>query len=240
LSVGLVNTSWAKPAYPYGIGSQAVVCPHCRQSFNPAIPQLASPTNNWLNLDQSSFLYCWTVRLARKGSRNLFGYGLDKIVPIPKRFTKNLKKALEPYAAYYEKNCLDYVTLCKYLKMGKRVTLKDFLVKAVLNGRVWGIFGLFYRGEIFFGLSKVILAGISIYDVSEYAYKAYKYSYNRDKNQKQCLRQALKWTVGSEIGNAGFDFGILLSKTHWSQTGFLADTLVSALFDKSIQKWFNA
>jgi len=194
----------------------------------------------WLEVYQSSFLFCWLHRLARKGGRNLAGYTLDCMLPIPTAWKEKLNQRLKRSVAYYEKNCWDYADIFKRFKAGKPVRLSDYWKKTIINLRIEGTVTRFYEGQIFSGLARFVLLVLTYYDVGKYAYRAYKHPEEKDKNLKKCLLQAIKWTLGTEIGNIGFDIGANIAPTnkHWALAGFLMEALWSATFDKLLQKYF--
>lgn len=237
MSAGSINTSWAMP-YPYGRGNQThapqtssktLACPHCHQT----IP--------WQDLQEafkeSSLLACLTLRLARKGGRDLIGYSLDKVIPLPKKFKNRVSRLVKKPTLYFEKEYWDYNIVFQKLKKGSRLSLIEFFKKTILHSRLWSLLYRYYEGQIFAGLTRTILLLITCYDVAQYAYKANKFPEQKDQNLKLCVRQAIKWTIGTEIGNIGFDLGKTLAPAiHFrAYAGVLMEVLWSGLFDK----WLN-
>jgi len=215
---------------------KALECPRCHYEIPKQNLQEISKT--WLKVYESSFLYFWLLRLARKGGRNLVGHTLDAIIPMPNSLKGKLKRWLQPMAKYYEPRCWSYTDLVKRYAAKKPLRLSEYWNKTIVNMRVWGTFKRFHDGEIFWGIARLLVLGLTWYDVGKYLYRAYKNPQERKKNLKKCLIQAIKWTIGTEIGNIGFDIGMQIAPKiqYWEQTGLLMEALWSATFDRLLHK----
>jgi len=194
----------------------------------------------WLNLYQSSFLFLWLHRLARKGGRNLVGDAMDSLLPFPKSWKTKISKKFKSTVAHYDANNLDYSEILRRFRAGRPVSLSEYIQKTIVNVKIINTIRRFYEGRIYMGVARFILVGITFYDVGKYAYRAYQHPEKREQNLQKCLRQAIKWTIGTEIGNLGFDVGVCLTSARKEKlvTGFLMDALFSALFDKALLSYF--
>jgi len=215
---------------------KALECPNCYYTMPGQNPPAAAKTG--LNLYEGSFLSLWAIRLARKGGRNLVGDTLDGVIPLPIRLKAKIKQWVTPTITYYENRCWDYSYIAKRLSARKPIKLSEYFKKTIINMRVDGTVRRFYEGRVFMGIARFVLLGITCYDVGKYAYRAYKYPQERKKNLKKCLRQAIKWTIGTEIGNIGFDIGASLvpMMNYKVLSGFLMEAVWSASFDLVLQK----
>jgi hypothetical protein len=192
-------------------------------------PVNSSCNHHWLKPD--SFESLWLIRLARTGGRKLIGDTLDGLLPWP-----NKQAVIERFRAkaeYLDKNTLFYSDIIN----GTKPSFK----KLFYNRRLYDAYLTLHQGHVWGFLIRhgIILA--SIIDATKYLWLAYKNPTDRDKNTALFYRQALKWTIGSEIASLGMSIGVMLTKGRDTKmtTGFLMGALFAATFDHYLNKFFK-
>lgn len=203
-------------------------------------PVNSSCNHHWLKPD--SFELLWLQRLARASGRKLMGDAFDGLLPLPDNFKKKVMAWANPLANYYDKNTWYYSDLFKEIKAGKAGYWRNIPQKLIINRRIYEpVFDL-AEGSLWGFIARQAVGVWSVFDVLRYGWKGFVLKENQEENKLKCYRQALKWTIGSEIGSLGFSLGILLAKGKKASltTGLFTSVLFSTAFDRLMHQVFNS
>lgn len=177
--------------------------------------------------------------MARHAGRDLTGFILDTHYPLDTAIKSRLQSFMQGKFDHVLNNSWYYSDVFERIKTGKVVSLQDFLKRTIIYDNLRGYVSDFKDGEIFRGLAKTGLFGITLLQVGTETYQAYQKTQDPEKTGIVFLKESLRWLIGKEVGHIGFAMGGRLSKEKWYLAGFFMASLLSAITDYLYKKYFR-